>query len=267
MRKILFKGLLIIILLIPVFILPKFYPVGKALYFRLFLLLLIFIESVRLFKIVFIDNRKNKIISDCGTVLFSFFVIFIFLEMIFMFIPRSNPSFNTLATHLWYDKYFKRNSMGFRDKEPPPVKPAGQQVIFFVGDSFTAGSGLNSVDYRFSDIVGKELNKNGEKYITINIGIEGATSREEYDTIIYFYYMTKIKPDKIVLQYLGDDIQDVAVEESMKIASDETMKDKIDVSNPFGTNRLLLSVSAAPTFSIIYTGHITRIPTYRIWLN
>lgn len=167
-----------------------------------------------------------------------------------MFIPRSNPSFNTLATHLWYDKYFKRNSMGFRDKEPPPGKPAGQQVILFVGDSFTAGSGLNSVDYRFSDIVEKELNKNGKKYIAINIGKEGATSREEYDTIIYFYYMTKIKPDKIVLQYLGDDIRDVAAEEPLKttadkplkIAIDEIMKDKIDVSNPFGTNRLLLSV-------------------------
>jgi len=256
MKDVFLKFSLIIILMISVFILPIFYPTGIAIYFRLFLLLLILIESLNLFKIVFIDKKfihgyepqsklwgsypplrgivqlansatlrfrnwslTNKIITNAATVLFSIFVIFILLEAVFMFIPRSHFYDQTLASKLWYAKYYKPiNSLDFRDNEPAGIN----HLILFVGDSFTAGSGLKSVNDRFSDIVGKELNKTNKKYTIINIGKPSADSLGEYNLMKHFIYMTKIKPEKIFLQYFGNDIEYVAAENGMKFGGFKT---------------------------------------------
>jgi len=213
MKKISFKSLIIIVLLIMVIILPLFYPSGVTpIYFRLFLLFLILINSLKLFKIVFIDTKVNRIISNSATILFSIFVIFLLLEAIFMFIPRSHAIDFTLASKLWYQKYWKPiNSLGFRDKEPDNKNP----VILFVGDSYTAGMGLKSIDDRFSNIVGRELNKKGRNYTIINIGKLGADTIDEYKVMRNFLYMTRIKPEKIILQYSANDIENVAMENGL----------------------------------------------------
>lgn len=192
-----------------VFILPLHYPAGTAIYLRLFLLILIFVESIKLFKIIFIDTKRSNIISNSVTVLFSVFALLILLEVVFMFIPRSHSADYTLASSLWYAKYWKPiNSLGFRDNEPTN----GRHVILFDGDSFTAGHGLKSVEERYSNIVGKELHKKNSKYTVINIGKPGADSLGEYYLMKNFIYSTRIKPEIIVLQYCGNDIEYVAQE-------------------------------------------------------
>jgi lysophospholipase L1-like esterase len=129
-----------------------------------------------------------------------------------MFIPRSHSADHTLASKLWYAKYWNPiNSLGLRDNEPDNNKP----VILFVGDSFTAGHGLKSVDDRFSNIVGKELNKKEKKYTIINIGKPNLDSNSEYDEMINFLYLTRIKPEKIILQYCGNDIEGVAAKDGL----------------------------------------------------
>lgn len=237
MKNILFKSLIIIVLLISIFIIPIFYPTGIAMYFRLFFLCLIFIESVKLFKTIFIDKKRNEIISNAATVLFTFFIIFLILEVIFMFIPRSHKINCTLASKLWFSKYYQSiNSFGYRDKEPDNNNP----VILFVGDSFTGGHGLKSVNDRFSNIVGEELNKKGNKFSIINIGLRGLHTKEEYIRMKNFLYMTKIKPQIIVLQYFGDDIVDVA-------KADGTIK--FDASKYFkNVNKFPLPVIACSYF-------------------
>jgi hypothetical protein len=208
MKKILLKLFLTLFLLIAVFILPLFYPSGIAIYFRLLLLFLILLESVKLFKIIFIDTKINKIIANSGTVLFSIFVAFILLEAIFIFIPRSHSADFTLASKLWYAKYWKPiNSYGFRDIEPSNAS----NVILFVGDSFTTGHGLKCVEDRYSNIVRNELHKQGGKYTVINIGKNNLDSKDEYDVMKDFIYKTRIKPEKIILQYYGNDIEGVAM--------------------------------------------------------
>ncbi len=207
MKKVLLHGLIIILLLIFVLTLPIFYPRGIVIYIRLFLLGLILVESLKLFKIIFIEKKVNKIILNTATVLFSVFILFILLEAVFMFIPRSHSIDYTLASKLWYAKYWNPvNSLGFRDKEPESRKP----VILFVGDSFTAGHGLKSVDDRFSNIVEKELNNKEKKYSVINIGKPNLDSKAEFEVMENFIYMTRIKPDKIILQYCGNDIEGAA---------------------------------------------------------
>ena len=212
MKKIFLNSLIIIALLISVFILPLYRPTGIAVYFRLFLLILILVESLKLFKIVFIDKKIKKFISNSATVLFSIFVLFLLLESIFMFIPRSHSADFTLASKLWYAKYWNPvNSMGFRDNEPAN----NNHVILFVGDSFAAGHGLKYVDDRFSNIVGKELNKRENKYSIINISKPNLDSKDEYDVMMNFLYVTRIKPEKIILEYFGNDIEGAAMKNGL----------------------------------------------------
>ncbi|HNY51163.1 MAG TPA: SGNH/GDSL hydrolase family protein [Smithella sp.] len=207
MKKIILNSLMILLLLAAVFVLPIFYPAGMAVYFRLLLLLLLLAAGFQLFKTLCIDRQVSPIIANTATVLFSLFVIFILLEAVFMFIPRSHSADYTLASKLWYAKYWKPiNSLGFRDQEPDNKHP----VILFVGDSFTAGHGLKSVSERFSDIVGEELNKKQQKYTIVNIGRPNLDSRGEYETMMNFLYLTRIKPAKIILQYCGNDIEGAA---------------------------------------------------------
>jgi hypothetical protein len=204
MKKILLKSLLIIILLVIIFLIPLFLPAGIVIYLRLFLLFWVLVESLKLFKLLFIDRPRNKFASNFATVLLSIFILFLLLEAAFMFIPRSHSADYTLASRLWYKKYWEPvNSLGFRDREPNNDKLA----MLFVGDSFTAGHGLKSVYDRFSDIVGKTR---ATQYNAINIGRPNLDTRSEFDVMRNFLYATRIKPDIIVLQYFGNDIEGAA---------------------------------------------------------
>jgi hypothetical protein len=239
MKKILLKILIIIILLISVLVLPTFYPIGIAIYFRLFLIFLLLIKSLKLFKIIFINKKISKIIANSATVLFSIFVIFILLEAVFMFIPRSSHVGCTLASDLRYAKYWKPiNSLGFRDNEPNNSNPA----ILFIGDSFTAGSGLKFVDDRFSNIVGKELNKKSIEYDAINMGRPGADSLDEYNLMREMLNITGIKPKIIVLQYFGNDIENVAFKNGINY---------IGYNNPVGSINFLI-ISNSYLFNYLY---------------
>ncbi|MDI6742203.1 MAG: SGNH/GDSL hydrolase family protein [Smithella sp.] len=207
MKKILLKSLLIIVLLVIIFLIPLFRPAGIVIYLRLFLLVWILLESLILFRLLFIDKLRNKFASNFATVLLSLFVLFLLLEAAFMFIPRSHSADYTLASRLWYKKYWEPvNSLGFRDREPNNDKPA----MLFVGDSFTAGHGLKSVHDRFSDIVGKTMKTRATQYNAINIGRPNLDTRSEYDVMRNFLYATRIKPAIIVLQYCGNDIEGAA---------------------------------------------------------
>ena len=238
MKKILFKILTISTLLISVLILPIFYPTGIAIYFRLFFLFLILTESLFLFKMVFTDKRVNRIISNVATILLSFFVIFILLEAIFMFIPRSHTFDHTLGFRLWYAKYWKPvNSLGFRDGEPRTNRP----VILFVGDSFTAGSGLESVEDRFSNIAANQLNRQGKKYNLINIGQPSADTLGEYNQLKKIIYYTRIKPDKIFLQYFGNDIEYVAAENGFTFDGFPVFRDVKSIFMPIIAGSYLLN--------------------------
>lgn len=207
-----------------------------AIYLRLFLLLLILFESVKLFKIIFIDGKIHPVVAHCATAAFSIFVIFILLESIFMFIPRSHSVDLTLASKLWYAKYWKPiNSLGFRDKEPDNNHP----VILFVGDSFTTGHGLKSVEERFSNLVAGKLNEKSEKYTVINIGRNNLDSREEYDSMINFFHLTRIKPEIIVLQYYGNDINGAALDSGIKYDG---------FRPPPGMNKILILIGSGSYF-------------------
>jgi len=74
----------------------------------------------------------------------------------------------TLAGQNWHTRYVERNSGGFRDREWPPEDYADKTTVLVFGDSFTEGFGIQNVEDRYSDTLGRLL---GTDYAVINIGV------------------------------------------------------------------------------------------------
>lgn len=229
MLKILYKIFLILFLLLIILKIPLVYSaelsIDEKIYIRLFFICIIIIESIILFKDVFITGKLNKL-ANIGTVLFSFYFIFLLLEAIFMFVPKSHSANYTLGAILWLNKYWKEiNSFGCRDIEPDNTSAK----ILFVGDSFTAGHGLKKTDDRYSNIVRKELLRAGRDYSVANLGINGLDTRGEYNFMIDYIRRSRIVPKKIILQYFGNDIEQAAIDNNMNFKGFTPYSDVPDV--------------------------------------
>ena len=234
--KVLTKITAITVLLITILLIPQFYPVVAMIYFRLALIFWIIFETLRLFKLLLIDRNSPRYLTNSGIMILSLFIVFLILESVFMFIPRSHGVHYSLAAKLWLAKYWKPvNAYGYRDKEPQNA----ENVILFVGDSFTAGHGLKSIEQRFSNIVERELLKKGEKCFAVNIGAMDADTVLEYQRMIYFDYQTRIKPKVVVLQYYGNDIEGVAMKNGMTFGG---------FHPPAHMNKLLLFIGSGSYF-------------------
>lgn len=123
------------------------------------------------------------------------------LELTFMFVARSHNVGYTLAAGVWWDRHWgPENSLGYRDGEH--VRVPGKQLVFAVGDSFTAGAGIERAQ-RFADL----LQASRPDLHVCNLGRNGA------DTAAEFAALTShpLQPDAIVLQYYPNDIDGVAV--------------------------------------------------------
>ena len=164
-----------------------------------------FVFLARSFKVLFYDNNISKKIKSYVTLFVALLICFIILENTFMFIPRSHGAGYTLGSKVWSSKYANDiNFLGYRDFKIKNDK----QLILFAGDSFTWGHGIKKIKDRFSNIVGNKI----DNYNTANIGVRGFDSKDEYENLLSFVHKTKIKPDKIVLQYFGNDIEKIAIE-------------------------------------------------------
>lgn len=184
-------------------------PIGFFKYVRLFGLLLIGVELVRIYiTVIKTSTVKKKVNMGLGLV--SVLITVVTLEAVFMFVPKSHFVGYTLSSKLWFDKYWgAANSLGYRDKEPDFSKP----FYLFVGDSFTAGHGIKRTEQRFSNQVGVELQK---KNITaINIGMNGSDTRQQFLNVLELIAQSGKKPEKIILQYFGNDIEAAAKEQGL----------------------------------------------------
>jgi lysophospholipase L1-like esterase len=198
-------------LILSLFCIAARLPSGTS---RLVLLLFLMAELAVVFKRSVIGGDKKEWVKNSLTALFTVLFLFLGLECCFMYIRRSNAFGDTLASRLWFDTYWKPiNSYGFRDAEPARDTASG---IFFLGDSFTAGHGIKNTGDRFSDIVRAKMQANGVPTTVINLGRQGADTRDEYQTMTGFIASTGKRPSSIVLQYFGNDIEEVAKQCGMR---------------------------------------------------
>lgn len=170
---------------------------------KISLLLLVLIELLRVFYYGIIKNPKApKLLSNAGTLIMPLVVLLILLEIAFMFIEQSHEGGLSRASNIWFERHWTPMTGIYRDAEHTDT--LGKKKVLVIGDSFTAGHGLKSVDDRFSNILASKLG--AEKFVTYNLGISGSDTRDEYER----YEKFGVRPDVLVLQYFPNDIEKAA---------------------------------------------------------
>jgi len=106
-----------------------------------------------------ITSERVRIVS-ANMVLFLFITATAFIggETYYRYVYDESDSMNITLTSLkWYKKHFRYNNFGFRDNVDYVLQaPVDRPRISFLGDSFTAGAGINDVEDRFVNIIRKE---------------------------------------------------------------------------------------------------------------
>jgi len=110
------------------------------------------------------------------------------------------PSFNGQAyvTRNWFKSYYELNSNRYRGQEF--IFNRDKKDLIVLGDSFVEGAGIEDIDDRFSNVLHNQLKK---EYNIYNLGVSGADSKSEYDSLQKF----GIQPDILILAYYGNDIE------------------------------------------------------------
>ncbi len=176
------------------------------------LLLLIVIELLRVWYYGIIKNpTPPRLLTPITAFLVPTVLVLVLLEIGFMFIGQSHEGNIPLASTIWFERYWKpMTADNYRDE--PKQDTTGKRKILVVGDSFTAGHGLKSVDDRYGNVLAQKL---GPSYTVYNLGISGSDTRDEYARLTKF----AVKPDVLVLQYFPNDIERVAADFGLKPAA------------------------------------------------
>jgi lysophospholipase L1-like esterase len=103
-----------------------------------------------------------------------------------------------------YGKRIERNKFGFREKEIVMPKLEGQYRIFFLGDSFTWGVGLDP-DETLPKLIEKSLRRNHPEVEIINGAIPGDNTVQQLSRLKRFGL--KYQPDAVVLVYNPNDVE------------------------------------------------------------
>jgi hypothetical protein len=203
-----------VLLLIAIFYIPIVFEF-KYFYIRIALLFLFIWVITVIFVSKVIRGKLPNTLKNIALMLYTIFFLFAVSDIAFMFIPRSNGVGFSWSSRIWFKWYWKPlNSFGYRDTEPDTSK----RLFLFVGDSFTAGHGTKDVNDRFSNIFQKISNPIFHNIQSVNIGKRGSDTREEFFLLENFLRDSKIKPEYIILQYFGNDIEPVAHDMGFKYA-------------------------------------------------
>lgn len=168
------------------------------------LFLLLIIELLRVYYYGVVKNpNPPKLLGNVATLFVPLIVLMFFVEMAFMFISQSQEGGLTLASHIWFERYWPPMTGDYRDA--PKTDTLGKKKVFIVGDSFSAGHGLKTAEERYGNILGEKLGT--KQYVTYNLGISGSDTRDEYVRLLKFGKT----PDILILQYFPNDIEKVAL--------------------------------------------------------
>ena len=96
-----------------------------------------------------------------------------------------------------------RNSLGYRDREPPPKDP-NRYRIAVIGDSFTWGQGIDAPE-RFSNLIEASL---GPRYEVLNFGIPGHDMPQHLEVLDQ---VLPLAPDFVLLQLYINDFETAAM--------------------------------------------------------
>ncbi|MVM41189.1 SGNH/GDSL hydrolase family protein [Spirosoma sp. HMF3257] len=182
------------------------------------ILVLIVIELLRCYYYGVVKNPKPpKLLGNIATLIVPIVGLLVTIEIVFMCISQSQEGGLTLASHIWFERYWPPMVGDYRDT--PKVDTVGKKNVFVLGDSFTSGHGLKSADERYGNILAEKLGT--KEYVTYNLGISGSDTRDEYARLVKFGK----KPDVLILQYFPNDIEKVARDHGLVPAGFEPYSD------------------------------------------
>lgn len=167
---------------------------------KIYLLIIIVTSIISYIKYIL----KNQKLSDSNkATLFSIvlcFNIFYVVELYFCFKTKSHAVGYSYAGKLWSVKYWNPiNANGFRDKTYQ--HNLNNKTIFFIGDSFTEGHGIENIEDRYSNIVKNKL----PNYNVYNLGVNGLGTKKETEILT----LAPIKPSIVFWQYFFNDIDEL----------------------------------------------------------
>ena len=230
--KIIYRIILIFTLFLAIFILPRvaydyspaFFMITMLITFiRILLIFAFLIEITRFINDYVIKGNIPIWFKNLTSTIFVLVVLFMILEAAFMFIPRSHFAGIPLCSKIWFFKYWEPiNDYGFRDKDVDSEK---RENIYIVGDSYTAGHGLKSINNRFSNMLDTKLSSHNPDIQVINLGVNGADTKDEYNITMQFIKDSGTKPDLLVVQYFGNDIEKTAQNNGLQFAGFEAYAD------------------------------------------
>ena len=130
-------------------------------------------------------------------------------EIYYRFIYDASDAFNyTKTSERWKARYYHRNALGFRDDANYDLRiPLGKRRIFFLGDSFTAGHGIEEVENRFANRI-RRTNPQWE------VGTLAALGLDTGDELAVLKQILRVggQLDQVVLVYCLNDISDIVPE-------------------------------------------------------
>lgn len=142
-------------------------------------------------------------------------------EIYFRFFYDTTDSFAySKVTQRWFERYWVQNQNGIRDNINYPLEIApGKRRISFIGDSFTAGHGIKSVEDRFANI----LRRAHPEWEVHALAIPGYDTRAEL-ALLSGLLERGYQLDLVVLVYCLNDISDLAPrqQEALRRISEES---------------------------------------------
>jgi hypothetical protein len=127
-------------------------------------------------------------------------------ELYFRFVFDSTDSLSlTKVGQRWFERHWHENALRVRDDVNYSLpRSAGRRRISFVGDSFTAGHGINDVNDRFVNIL-RRAHPEWEIHMLAQTGADTALELENLGKGLRRGY----ELDEVVLVYCLNDISDI----------------------------------------------------------
>lgn len=150
------------------------------------------------------QSQTKQIASIASGLLVSYITILILIgagEAYFRFSYADSGWGFTLAHQNWEERYWQKNSRGFRDQEWADSDFLNQTTIAILGDSFASGWGVNNPADRFPNVLATSL---GEDYAVINLAQPGTSTPQQMELL---QENPPQQPDIVILQYFLNDIE------------------------------------------------------------
>lgn len=170
-------------------------------------------EALLLFLLFRLNRLRTTKLGTGRVVLFNGLSVLVMLglsflggELYYRFIYDTTDSIAyTKVSQQWVRRYVVENSAGFRDniQYALPIAP-GKRRVSFLGDSFTVGHGVKSVEDRFPNLL-RAHHPDWEVHVLAKLGWDTGMELRELEK----YLKDGYQPDLVVLVYGLNDVADL----------------------------------------------------------